>query len=152
MKREEIIDNLQSYFDAVELVCPHTYERWAERSWQFLDTEFMHNLLVIRRDIIKRPMYCNNWDKGGQFSQRGLRCNICEIVKTRTAHDVNYLSAHVMGKGGDFDIRGMTAEEGRSLIMSSYHLVPYPFRLEGKVNWLHIDAFDVGQGMGGAVF
>ena len=108
MNRYDIIRELGSYFDIVELVCPHTYNKWKDRSWQFLDTAFLHNLLILRRDIIKQPMYCNNWDKQGQFSQRGLRCNICQIVKDKK--DV-YLSAHVLGKAGDFDVKSMTAEQ-----------------------------------------
>lgn len=149
MNRYDIIRELGSYFDIVELVCPHTYNKWKERSWQFLDTEFLHNLLILRRDIIKQPMYCNNWDKQGQFSQRGLRCNICQIVKDKK--DV-YLSAHVLGKAGDFDVKSMTAEQARNLILDHQDMLPYPFRLEGKVNWLHFDSLDTRNGIHAVVF
>lgn len=149
MNRNDIIKELGSYFDIVELVCPHTYNKWKERSWQFLDTEFLHNLLILRRDIIKQPMYCNNWDKQGQFSQRGLRCNICQIVKDKK--DV-YLSAHVLGKAGDFDIKSMTAEQARGLILDHQDMLPYHFRLEGKVGWLHFDSLDTRNGIHAVVF
>lgn len=149
MDRNDIIKELGSYFDIVELVCPHTYNKWKDRSWQFLDTTFLHNLLILRRDIIKQPMYCNNWDKQGQFSQRGLRCNICQIVKDKK--DV-YLSAHVLGKAGDFDVKSMTAEQARGLILDHQDMLPYPFRLEGKVGWLHFDSLDTRNGIHAVVF
>lgn len=149
MNRNDIIKELGSYFDIVELVCPHTYNKWKDRSWQFLDTAFLHNLLILRRDIIKQPMYCNNWDKQGQFSQRGLRCNICQIVKDKK--DV-YLSAHVLGKAGDFDVKSMTAEQTRGLILDHQDMLPYPFRLEGKVGWLHFDSLDTRNGIHAVVF
>lgn len=149
MDRNDIIKELGSYFDIVELVCPHTYNKWKDRSWQFLDTAFLHNLLILRRDIIKQPMYCNNWDKQGQFSQRGLRCNICQIVKDKK--DV-YLSAHVLGKAGDFDVKSMTAEQARGLILDHQDMLPYPFRLEGKVGWLHFDSLDTRNGIHAVVF
>ena len=149
MNRYDIIRELGSYFDIVELVCPHTYNKWKDRSWQFLDTAFLHNLLILRRDIIKQPMYCNNWDKQGQFSQRGLRCNICQIVKDKK--DV-YLSAHVLGKAGDFDVKSMTAEQARGLILDHQDMLPYPLRLEGKVGWLHFDSLDTRNGIHAVVF
>lgn len=149
MNRNDIIKELGSYFDIVELVCPHTYNKWKDRSWQFLDTAFLHNLLVLRRDIIKQSMYCNNWDKQGQFSQRGLRCNLCQIVKDKK--DV-YLSAHVLGKAGDFDVKSMTAEQARGLILDHQDMLPYPFRLEGKVGWLHFDSLDTMNGIHAVVF
>ena len=59
MDREQILKEIKPYFDIDELVCDHTYAKWGEKSWQFLDTDFLHCLLVIRRDILKVPMYAN---------------------------------------------------------------------------------------------
>lgn len=132
MTRDEIIKALGRYFDVAELVCDHTLAKWGEKSWQFLDTAFLHNLLVIRRDIIQAPMICNH--EGA--NQRGLRCNLCQIVKDK--EDL-YLSSHVLGKAGDFTVKGMTAQEARSRIRNNAHLLPYPLRMEGGVSWLHID-------------
>lgn len=132
MTRDEIIRELHKFFQIRELVCPHTHSKWGERSWQFLDTAFLHNLLVIRRDILKVPMVCNH---GAQL-QRGLRCNRCELVSQK---DSVYLSSHVLGKAGDFTVQGMTAQEARSLIRNNAHLLPYPLRMEGGVSWLHFD-------------
>lgn len=132
MTRDEIIRELHKFFQIRELVCPHTHSKWGERSWQFLDTAYLHNLLVVRRDILKVPMVCNH---GAQL-QRGLRCNRCELVSQK---DAVYLSSHVLGKAGDFTVQGMTAQEARSLIRNNAHLLPYPLRMEGGVSWLHFD-------------
>lgn len=132
MNREEIIDALSQYFAVKELVCDHTYAKHGEKSWQFLDTDWLHCLLVIRRDILKVPMTCNH----STAHQRGLRCNMCELVRSKTS---NYLSAHLLGKGGDFSVKGMNAGKARQEIMLKAHLLPCPIRLEGGVSWLHFD-------------
>lgn len=132
MNREDIILQLRQFFQVRELVCDHTFSQWGERSWQFLDTAYLHNLLIIRRDILQVPMVCNyEW-----MTQRGLRCNRCQLVKDKTKV---YLSAHVLGKAGDFSVQGITAQEARSRIRNNAHLLPYPLRIEGGVSWLHID-------------
>lgn len=132
MTRNEVIEGVSKFFDIRELVCDHAYSEWEEKSWQFLDTALLHNLLIIRRDIIQAPMICNH---NGDH-QRGLRCNMCQIVKEKT--DV-YLSPHLLGKGLDFTVQGMTAQEARSRIRNNAHLLPYPLRMESGVSWLHID-------------
>lgn len=132
MTREEIISELRKFFQVSELVCEHTYSKWGERSWQFLDTDFLHCLLVIRRDILMLPMVCNH----DGANQRGLRCNRCELVKDKTSV---YLSSHVLGKAGDFTIQGMTAQQARSRIRNMAHLLPCNIRMEGGVSWLHFD-------------
>ena len=136
MTRQEIIEQLSEYFSIKELVCPHTYKKHGEASWQFLDTNFLHALLVIRADILKAPMTCNN---GSNYTQRGLRCNVCELVKGKKN---NYLSAHILGKAGDFGVKGMTAEQARERIKMYAYLLPCSIRLEDGVSWLHIDTLN----------
>jgi hypothetical protein len=132
MTRDDIIKALHKYFQVRELVCEHTFSKWGERSWQFLSTDYLHNLLVIRRDILQAPMVCNH----DEANQRGLRCNMCELVQEKNGA---YLSSHVLGRAGDFTIKGFTAQEARSRIRNMAHLLPYPLRMEGGVSWLHID-------------
>ena len=132
MTRQEILAAIRPYFDAEELVCDHTYAKWKEQSWQFLDTNYLWALLVIRRDILKKPMWCN----GNAKKQRGLRCNRCQMVRDKSSV---YLSAHILGKAGDFTITGMTAEQARQKIKENADLLPCPVRLERGVSWLHID-------------
>lgn len=132
MTRTEILAGIQEYFDISELVCGHTYAKWGEKAWQFLDTDYLHALLVIRRDIIRLPMWCN----GRAATQRGLRCNQCQLVRSKTSV---YLSAHVLGKAGDFTISGMKAEDARKCIKANAELLPCPVRMEAGVSWLHFD-------------
>lgn len=130
--RELIIRELHKYFQISELVCGHTFSQWGERAWQFLDTDYLACLLVIRRDILQLPMICNH----DGADQRGLRCNLCRIVKDK---DELYISSHILGKAGDFTVKGLTAQEARSRIRNNAHLLPCPIRLEGGVSWLHFD-------------
>jgi hypothetical protein len=132
MNREQIIRELHKFFQVRELVCSHVFSKWGERSWQFLSTDYLHNLLVIRRDILQMPMVCNH--DGAE--QRGLRCNMCKMVKEKKAA---YLSSHILGRAGDFSVQGLTAQEARSRIRTMQNLLPYPMRMEGGVSWLHID-------------
>ena len=132
MNREQIIRELHKYFQVRELVCSHVFSKWGERSWQFLSTDYLHNLLVIRRDILQMPMVCNH--DGAE--QRGLRCNMCKMVKEKKEA---YLSSHILGRAGDFSVQGLTAQEARSRIRAMQNLLPYPMRMEGGVSWLHID-------------
>ncbi len=135
MTREKIIRELHNYFQASELVCDHTFPKWGERSWQFLDTDFLECLLVIRRDIIQMPMICNT----STAHQRGLRCNLCQLVQEKTGNDRVYHTSHRFGKAGDFTVKGMTAAEARKRIIENAHLLPCNIRLEGDVNWLQFD-------------
>ena len=130
--RSEILEAIKSYFDIDELVCKHTLAKWGDKAWQFLDTDYLHALLVIRREILQKPMYCNSYG----MNQRGLRCNLCPIVEEKKSV---YLSSHILGKAGDFSVTGMTAEEARQKIKQFAHRLPCNIRLEGGVEWLHID-------------
>lgn len=144
MNRDEIIKEIKKYFEISELVCDHTFNKYGEKAWKFLDTDFLHALLVIRRDIIKLPMWCNS----KTAHQRGLRCNQCQIVKT--AKGV-YLSPHCMGKAGDFTITGMTASAAREKIKANASLLPCKVRLEKwdasgtEISWVHIDVVNEPQ-------
>ncbi len=133
------------YFSVKELVCKHVYERYGEKAAMFLDDKLIETLNVIREQILCAPMTVNNWHAGGNFTQRGLRCNICELVKNKTDAGRLYLSAHMLGKAVDCNADGMTAQEARRLIIEKQELLPYPIRLEDGVSWLHIDLYDNGK-------
>lgn len=134
MERAEVLRQIKEYFTIDELVCQHVYARWGEDAWQFLDTNFLHCLLLLRRDIIGKPMHCNTHRL--HIYQRGLRCNMCEIVKEKGRA---YLSAHILGKAGDFNIEGMTAAQARQRIKLLPAAFPCQVRVEGGVSWLHFD-------------
>ena len=132
INRDDTINSLKKYFSIKELVCPHVYQRWGEKSWQFLDTDLLYCILLLRESIICRPMYVN----GKTYKQRGLRCNMCDIVKQK---NVPYLSGHVLGKAIDFTISGMTAEEGRQVIKKHAAMFPCNVRIEKGTSWVHFD-------------
>lgn len=141
MTREEILSAIKPYFLVSELVCDHVYDKFGERAWNFLDTDYLHALLVIRRDIIRLPMWCTSKTQ----KQRGLRCNQCQLVKAAKGP---YMSAHVLGKAGDFTVTGMKASAARAKIKENAHLLPCKVRLERwdakgeEISWLHIDVIN----------
>lgn len=140
MTRNEIITQLRAFFDVSELVCPHTFARFGEKAWQFFDTNTLHTLLVLRTEILRVPMTINN----DGSTQRGLRCNLCSIVKSKG--NKQYLSAHLMGKGFDVVSSEMTAQEMRDKIFENSDKLPVPIRIEDGVSWLHFDTFDPSNG------
>lgn len=143
MSREEIIKELQRYFDIEELVCPDVLKKYGERAWQFFDTALLHTLLVVRRDILKVPLYAND---GVIYTQRGLRCNLCELNMSKTDSHNLYMSAHSLGKAVDLISPKMTAQQMRDKIAEKADLLPYNVRIERDVSWLHIDVYDAGNG------
>lgn len=130
--RALIIASLKNFFSIEELACPHSIRKFGDKTWNFFQLPILANLLVIRRDIIKKPMYCN----GNGLTQRGLRCNLCELVKS--AKDV-YLTQHGMGNAFDLTSPDYTAEQMRQMIAANADKLPFPMRMEADVNWLHID-------------
>lgn len=145
--RENIIEELKEFFCIEELVDKVTFKRDGERAWRYFHTDLLRVLLFIRFNIDK-SMTINDWKWGGRFSQRGLRTNICSIVKGKTLKGKLYLSAHSLGMGLDFDVKGMTADEVRDWIQSVEDSLPRKIRLEHKfaksgktITWVHIDVF-----------
>lgn len=144
MERELLIQELKKFFDIRELVCSHTFEKFGEKSWQFLDYQLLEVLLIIRRDILKVEMTINNYhytSKPPIFTQRGFRCNICFIPKEKTLKGLIYLSAHCNGAGLDFDVKGPTVEQTHQLIKDNVHLLPCKVRMEAGVSWNHLDVY-----------
>ena len=137
-ERDAIIKGLKPYFDITEVVCPHVYNKYNERAWQFFDTNALYGLLLMRETIFGVPMYVNNYKKN--ITQRGLRCNLCALVKGKATV---YLTQHGFGKAWDFTVQGYTAEQARRKIIENAHLFPFNFRLESDVNWVHWDCLDM---------
>ena len=136
--------SIKDYFAIHELVCPHVYNRFGEAAWEFLDKDLLDVLLFIREHL-NRPIYINNYKWGGDKSQRGLRCNCDPLVKEKTYLEKPYLSAHIFGKGVDFHVQGMTAEEVRKWIADYQVYLPCSIRLETEISWIHLDVIDYGK-------
>lgn len=134
------------YFTVREMVCPHVYEKWqnSERMiWSFFDPTLLQTLDFLR-ETFNKPITVNDWADGGVFSQRGLRCNLCQLVSQKTAKGQLYVSSHILGKAADFNVKGMTAEEVRQWIIANKEKLPYPICIEDGVNWVHIDMRRLG--------
>lgn len=129
---------IKDYFSIKELVCPDVYKRFGERAWNFFDPRLLDTLLWIRK-YMSLPIYVNNWDMGGQLTQRGLRCNLCQLVASKTKNGQLYMSAHQMGQAVDFDVKGWNAEAVRQLLNSVQAELPHKIRLESDVTWVHLD-------------
>lgn len=142
MYRADIIKSLLNYFSIEELVCPHCFSAHGTFSFNFLSTPALSNLLTIRSQIIKSAMYINSYHSGGSLSQRGLRCNICELVSQKTLKNALYLSAHIFGCAFDFDSLMYSAETCRRMIIANSNLLPFPLRLEHGSGWVHFDTFN----------
>ena len=144
----EILTGIKDYFGVYELVDKQTFNKYGEKCWQFIDIRLLHTLLVIR-DELDKPITINDWKwRENGFQQRGLRTNICSIVKKKTLNGSLYLSAHTMGKAIDFDVKGMKADEVREWLIENEDLLPYKIRLEHKINktgktitWVHMDVY-----------
>lgn len=121
-----------------ELVCKHVFDKWGYNSWSFFDDRALRTIDIIRRRLNKR-MIINNWKWGGEFTQRGLRCNQCQLVKDKTTAGIVYCTPHVRGIAFDFDVEGMVAEEVRQWLIMHKEILPVPIRLEAGVNWVHLD-------------
>ena len=144
MTQQGIIEEVRKYFRIEELVCPHTFNKFGESSWRFLNTGYLHTLLVLRTEVLGVPMTMNDYVFGGNITQRGLRCNLCELVKKKTFANQIYLSAHCLGNGGDAVFDSITGVEARAIIKDKQKLLPYNIRIEKDVSWLHYDTYDAG--------
>jgi len=145
MKRIELIKELQRYFDLRELVDQPTYNKYGDFAWNFFRTELLETLLVVRRDIVQRPISVNTWSLGGRFKERGLRHNLSAEVQKNTNAGRQYLSGHCVGAAVDFDVKGMTALQARQAIQAKANLLPHPIRLEDGVTWVHLDVYNDGS-------
>lgn len=132
------------YFELSELVCPHIYEKFGELAWQFIDSRLLETIDLIQEKIV-RHILVNNYKSSGTLNERGFRCIQCDILKKAIKERVLTISPHLLGRAFDFDVKGMTAEEVRQWIVKNQTLLPYPVRLEAKVNWVHIDTVDNGR-------
>jgi len=130
---------MKRYFKIRELVCPHIYRKMGTEAWVYVDPR-LQAVMVWLRETLARPVYVNRLSQG--LTQRGVRCNLCSLVKAKTEAGECYLSAHIFGAACDFDVKGMTAQQVRLWIVEHEDEVPYPVRLEKDVTWVHLDVFN----------
>ena len=134
-----------NYFEIYEFVSPQVYIVHEDDAWKFIDPRLIETMDFIKASFGK-TITINDWWWKGKFTQRGLRDNMCSIVKNKTGNNVLYLSGHVLGMAVDFDVKGYTAEQVRQKLIEMKDLLPYPIRLEKNVSWVHLDMMDEGEG------
>lgn len=146
MKRDKLIKEIKKYFQLKELVCPHCVNTFGDNAWQFISTELLSIIYTLRTKIIKKPMIINSYNNN--LTQRGLRCNICQLCKDKTDSNRIYVSSHSLGKAIDFTVNDISAKEIRNLIRSNIDQFEYPIRLESDESaptWVHIDTFTLNE-------
>lgn len=139
MDTQKLITEVKKFFKIQEFVDKQTYEKWGENAWMFLDEKLLETILILRRDILKVPIVCNDWAFGGKNQQRGLRTNLSPLVKEKTDKGILYQTQHMFGRAVDLVSSKMSAEKMRELIKQSEDKLPYKVRIEDGVSWLHID-------------
>jgi hypothetical protein len=132
------------YFALHELVCPHVFNKFGQAAWSFFDARLLITIDTLR-DRIGKPIFVNNWQSGGEFDERGLRCILCSQVKKAIAVSRLYISPHITGQAIDFDVQGLDAAEVREWIIENQNLWPYAIRLEKNTSWVHLDTRDNGE-------
>lgn len=129
------------YFSIQELVSPIVYTVWQQKAWMFFDEDILKELDYIR-ETFGAPIVINNWAKGGNLKQCGLRSNKDDIVKNKKTL---YLSGHILSKA--FDLHSGYGNH-RKLYDHCYDLIKKGKlkkfqRLENfdnTITWVHIDA------------
>jgi len=126
-------------FRIEELVDKASFASWGEGCWNFFPQESLEMLHGIRM-FLDRPVTVNNWLWGGPYQYRGYRGPGCPIGAPQ--------SYHKRGMAYDFDVKGLTAEDVRKLLVENQDhewLLPIK-RLENKVTWVHADTGTVPAG------
>jgi hypothetical protein len=127
------------YFQVHELVCPHVYRSFGDRSLMFADPRLL-TWIEWFRNTIARPITVNTYGNAGKYSQRGYRCNLCSLVKDKTDAGELYLSAHTRFQAVDFQVNDMLDEEVRQYLERHKSEMPVNIRIErGTVGWVHCD-------------
>lgn len=122
-----------------EIVCPHVYKKFGDEASKFIDPLLIKVIDIIRNDILKQPITINN---GTTLTQRGLRCNCCELVASKTKKNIVYLSGHNFGKAIDFNCSTISPDDCRKMIIKNAELFPCKIRLEDgrdATTWVHVD-------------
>lgn len=140
MEIANTIRDLKQYFKTQEFVSKPMYKKYGdEKCWVVFRPELLIDTIIIRRDILKVGMICNDWVFGGSHQQRGFRENTCDLCLQKTKSGIIYLTPHSLGAALDFVSARMSAEEMRQKIIDKAYMLPYPIRIEKNVSWLHYD-------------
>lgn len=128
-----------TFFKTHELVCSHVYRKHGDGAMKFADPRLI-KWLEWFREAIGLPVIINTYGTGGKYTQRGYRCNMCQLVREKTVNNVMYLSAHTRFQAVDFQVPDMLDEEVRQWIERHKNEMPCNIRIErDTTGWVHVD-------------
>lgn len=134
-------------FKVHELVCPHIYRIYGDRALAFADPRLL-KWLDWFRNAIEKSVIVNDYYWQGNFTQRGMRCNLCPLVSEKSRQGIPYASAHTRFQAVDFNVRDMYPEEIRQWIERHKHDMPVKIRIErDTATWVHVDVCNDGGDM-----
>jgi len=129
--------------DVAKQVLPeHIYKKEGVAGLRHMDERIIITIDVLRREL-NRPITINNWSWGGNRNASGYR----DIIYYGTHESyANSTSQHKSGRGLDFLVSGMTAQEVRLYILENKDKFPYikflevgPLSNGQTMSWCHID-------------
>ena len=137
-KAEVMIKDLLNYrpknFQTKELVDPDTYRKFGENSLLVMDIRMLWTIDAIR-GYFEKPVYVNDYNRGGTFKYRGFRPPSCSTGAS--------YSQHRFGRAIDFHIYGIGSAEVRKEIYThpDDDAFKYITRMEefDGMSWVHID-------------
>lgn len=132
------------YFKIQELVSRNVYEKYGEKSWEFIDCRLI-KVLDSLREHFNKPIIINDWYFGGNLQQRGLRANYDEMVRNKKDY---YISQHCLGKAADLNVKGMTAQDVYEEILKNkdkFYLISRIENIKDTPTWIHVDVANVDK-------
>ncbi len=134
------------HFNIKELVSKTVYNFYKPKYgemfiWKFFDEQVLKDLDYIREKW-GREIIINNWSRGGNLFQCGLRCNTDPIVKAKTTP---YLGGHNLAKGFDLhDSKGENIKLHQFIcnLIKKKELKAFKRveNLKSTNGWVHVDA------------
>lgn len=132
---------LNKYFTIQEFLPPKEFERINKLKTDNEKLEAFYKLVnpkivelaTFYREFFKAPIIINNWSSKGSYTLRGWRPRETKIGAK--------FSEHKNGRAFDCDVKGLTAEEVRKIILENEVLFYSKGlrRIENLVNWVHSD-------------
>ena len=118
-----------------EFVPKEIYEKFGERSIQFVDPKIIQVVQTLR-ELLGKSITVNNWHSGGQYNESGFR-----TPNTSTGAG---LSQHKFGRAADIKVDGMTSKEVYDFIIKhKAFLMPKGLTTLENINatptWVHCD-------------
>ena len=137
------------YFKIQELVCPHVYEKYGDKAWEFFSEDLLRELDAIR-EVLGVPIIINNWHVGGQYKESGNRCQFCSIVAKKIAKKELSMSMHNLYQAFDLKPKGLEIRKAIEMIIDNIHRFKVVKRIENQdytPTWLHIDTKGHNKGI-----